>query len=112
MRRRKSFWLWVIVIVGLFSYSYLTNENKIKGTEIIFSDFLDRVKEKQVKERESGRSLYVVKDVKQGEEFTSENIRSIRPGFGMHPMHYEEVLGKKARRDIVKGEPLAWEHIE
>lgn len=62
--------------------------------------------EKQKKSREDGRSLFVVKDMKAGEEFSPENIRSIRPNFGMHTMYYEDILGKKAKCDIAKGTPL------
>lgn len=65
----------------------------------------------QKKSREDGRSLFVVKDVKAGEIFTEDNVRSIRPSFGMHTMYYEEILGKTAKHDIAKGTPLAWEHI-
>ncbi len=65
----------------------------------------------QEKSREEGRSLFVVKDVKAGEEFTAENVRSIRPAFGMEPVYYGEILGKKARMDISRGTPLGWEHI-
>ncbi|MCM1261796.1 MAG: pseudaminic acid synthase [Butyrivibrio sp.] len=68
--------------------------------------------DKQKKSREDGRSLFVVKDMKAGEMFTEENVRSIRPAFGMHTMYYDEILGKKAKNDIAKGTPLAWEHIE
>jgi N-acetylneuraminate synthase len=57
------------------------------------------------------RSLYVVKDMKEGEEFTSDNVRSIRPGFGLAPKYYEEVLGKKAKKDINKGAALSFEII-
>jgi sialic acid synthase SpsE len=46
------------------------------------------------------------------EEFTSDNVRSIRPGFGLHPKHYKEVLGKKATRRIEVGERLTWDLIE
>lgn len=67
--------------------------------------------EKQERSREEGRSLFVVKDMKAGEVFTEENMRSIRPAFGMSPMHYEEVLGKKARGDIARGTPLSWQHV-
>lgn len=66
----------------------------------------------QVRSREDGRSLFVVKDIKAGEAFTEENIRSIRPAFGLHTMYYEEVLGQKAKTDISRGTPLAWKYIE
>ena len=65
--------------------------------------------EKQEKERSGSRSLFVVKDIKAGEKLTPENVRSIRPGYGLHTMYYEEVLGKTAVRDIAMGTPLAWE---
>ena len=58
------------------------------------------------KNRKAARSLYVVKDIKKGEEFSSENIRSIRPSNGLHPKYYEFVLGKRAICDIKFGTPL------
>jgi pseudaminic acid synthase len=58
------------------------------------------------------RSLFVVKKVKKGELFTEENIRSIRPGFGMKPKYLEKVLGKKATKDIDFGTPLSEELFE
>ncbi len=64
--------------------------------------------EKQEKERSGSRSLFVVKDIRAGEKLTPENIRSIRPGYGLHTMYYEEVLGKSALRDIERGTPLDW----
>ncbi len=67
--------------------------------------------EKQKKSREDGRSLFVVKDIGKGEIFTEENVRSIRPAFGMHTMYYDEVIGKTARADIAKGTPLDWKYI-
>ena len=65
--------------------------------------------EKQEKERSGSRSLFVVKDIKVGEKLTPENVRSIRPGYGLHTMYYEEILGKQALRDIERGTPLAWD---
>ena len=59
--------------------------------------------DKQIKGRNFSRSLYVVKDIKAGELVTEENVRSVRPGFGLHPKHYGEILGKKASRDLNKG---------
>ncbi len=61
--------------------------------------------------RKLARSLYVVKDIKKDEVLTAENIRSIRPSYGLHPRHYEEVLGKKASRDLETGTALTMEHI-
>ena len=61
---------------------------------------------KQIKGKDFSRSLYVVEDVKKGEEFTEKNVRSIRPGFGLHPKHYNEVIGKMAKEDIAKGTRL------
>jgi len=63
-------------------------------------------------EHGGSRSLFVVKDVKAGEILTPDNIRSIRPGNGLHTMYYEDILGKKAIKDLKKGTPLAWELIQ
>jgi pseudaminic acid synthase len=52
------------------------------------------------------RSLYFVKDIKEGEVITSEHVKSIRPGFGLAPKFYEQVLGKTAKFDIVRGTPV------
>jgi len=57
------------------------------------------------------RSLFVVEDMKLGEEFTRENVRSIRPGYGLHPRHLEDILGLKAKVDIERGTPLGWHLI-
>lgn len=54
------------------------------------------------------RSLYVVRDVAEGEELSHENVRSIRPGFGLAPRHLPDVLGRRAVRPLKRGEPLAW----
>lgn len=57
------------------------------------------------------RSLYVTRDIAEGEAFTSNNVRSIRPGYGLAPKHLHDVLGKPARRDLKRGEPLDWPAI-
>ncbi len=54
------------------------------------------------------RSLYVVKDVERGEALTNDNVRSIRPGFGLKPKFLPNVLGRKASRPLKRGEPLDW----
>lgn len=70
------------------------------------------ITEKQRENRVFRRSLFVVKDVKVGEVFAADNLRSIRPGHGLHTRYLDAVLGKKAAREIKKGEPLDWESIE
>ena len=67
--------------------------------------------EKQRKGRDFSRSLYVVRDIAAGEKLTEENIRSIRPGFGLHPRYYREVLGKIAKVSIEKGDRLTLDNI-
>ncbi|MAT58489.1 MAG: pseudaminic acid synthase [Ignavibacteriae bacterium] len=64
------------------------------------------------KSRVFARSLFIVKDVKAGEELTKENVRSIRPGYGLHPKHYKEILGKIFNKDIERGTPLDWGQFE
>ena len=58
------------------------------------------------------RSLFVVKDMKLGDRFTTENVRSIRPGFGLHTRHLKEVIGKTARSEIKRGTPFAWNLVD
>ena len=57
------------------------------------------------------RSLFVVQDIKAGERFTSDSVRSIRPGNGLHTRHLDEVLGREAARDIARGTPLSWDLV-
>jgi pseudaminic acid synthase len=68
--------------------------------------------EKQAKGRDFSRSLYVVMDMKSGDIITDENVKSIRPGFGLHPLFLPEILGKKINRDLEKGERFDWEFIK
>lgn len=60
--------------------------------------------EKQVQGRDFCRSLYVSEDIKAGDIFTNANVRSVRPGFGLHPKHYKDIIGKKAAKDLEKGD--------
>ena len=58
------------------------------------------------------RSLYVVADIAAGENFTAENVRSIRPGFGLAPKHLPKILGQSARRALKRGTPLDWSVVD
>jgi N-acetylneuraminate synthase len=69
------------------------------------------VSEREAESRVFRRSLFVVKDMKAGEVFTEENVRSIRPGHGLHPRYLKEVLGRRATQDISAGTPLTWSMV-
>ncbi len=58
------------------------------------------------------RSLFVVDDIKKGELFTKQNVRSIRPADGLHPRYLNEVLGKRAACNVERGTPLSWALVE
>ncbi len=67
--------------------------------------------EKMKKSREFSRSLFVTKDMKAEEIFTKENVRSIRPGYGLYPKYLKDILGRRAAHDIRCGTPLGWRMI-
>lgn len=67
-----------------------------------------RLSEAQKLEHNDSRSLFIVEDMEEGEIFTAKNMRSIRPGCGLHTMYYEEILGRRASCAIRKGTPLSW----
>ncbi|MGI6285519.1 pseudaminic acid synthase [Neomoorella humiferrea] len=69
------------------------------------------VSEREARSRFFRRSLFVVKDMKAGQVFTEENVRSIRPGHGLHPRYLKEVLGRRATQDIPAGTPLTWSMV-
>ena len=77
--------------LGIIKYDGVNSESKSKGFR---------------------RSLFVVKDMKEGDLFSSENVKSIRPANGLHTKYYENIIGKKARKDIEFGTPLSWDLIE
>jgi pseudaminic acid synthase len=54
----------------------------------------------------------VVKDLKEGDELTTDNVRSIRPGFGMSPKYLKDIQGKRVTKNIKKGTPLTWDIIK
>ncbi len=68
--------------------------------------------EKKKKSRQFSRSLYVAEDIKKGELFSEENIRSVRPGYGMHPKYLKDIIGEKACNNFQKGMRLEWSMID
>lgn len=85
--------------------------NAVREAEKAIGNVDYSLTKKQRKGKDFSRSLYVVKDVKKGELITEENVRSIRPGFGLHPKFLNEILGKKFNKDILKGSRLEVNHF-
>ena len=70
-----------------------------------------KLTEKQAKGRDFSRSLYIAENIKAGEIFTDKNLRSVRPGFGLHPKYFNEIIGKKSNQDLEKGTPMKLNYI-
>lgn len=83
----------------------------VRTVEKSFGEVAYGKNELEAKSKAFRRSLFVVEDVKAGDEFTKRNIRSIRPGYGLPPKHYEEILSRRASRDIERGTPLDWDLV-
>ncbi len=84
----------------------------VKEVESALGEVSYELTEKIKKSREFSRSLFIVEDVKAGDKLTPENVRSVRPGFGLHPRYLDRILGRKAKKDIKKGTPLDWDLVE
>ncbi|MDR7856910.1 pseudaminic acid synthase [Tissierella sp.] len=85
---------------------------EIRNLEKALGNVNYNLNEKTLKNRSFSRSLFFTEDIKSGDIITEENMRSIRPGYGMHPRHYNDILGKKVNKDIKRGTPVDWSHIE
>jgi N-acetylneuraminate synthase len=83
----------------------------VRGAERALGEVYFGVSEKEASSRAFRRSLFVVENMKSGEPFTAENVRSIRPSYGLHTRHLPEVLGRRAARDIERGTPMSWELV-
>ena len=75
----------------------------VRNTEKLLGKVDYSMTEKKKKSRQFSRSLYVVQDIKEGKILTEKNIRSIRPGYGLHPKYLNTIIGKKATKNIEKG---------
>ncbi|MBT7623402.1 MAG: pseudaminic acid synthase [Flavobacteriaceae bacterium] len=98
------------------SFSLDKNEFKImieniRNTEKALGEPSYSLTKKQIEGKYFSRSLYIVKDVKKGDLVTTENIKSIRPGYGLHPKHYDQVLNKNFTKDLDKGTRLSFKLI-
>ena len=79
----------------------------VRGAQKAIGKVSYELTEKQKSGKQFSRSLYVSKDVKKGDLISKENVRSVRPGYGLHPKHLEDILGKTFKSDIEKGTALS-----
>jgi len=122
-----------IAMGAVFIEKHFTHSRQDEGADSTFSlepneflDLVDRSKivygalgssEIKLQEAEKNnlqfrRSIYIAEDMEQGQTFNRSNLRRIRPGFGLEPKFYEEILGRKVVTNVEKGTPLKWELIE
>ncbi|MGH9463437.1 MAG: pseudaminic acid synthase [Vicinamibacteria bacterium] len=83
----------------------------IRTAEKAIGEVTYGVSAREKESRALRRSLFVVRNMAAGEVFNEDNVRSIRPGHGLHPRYLEKVLGRRATRDVARGTPLDWELV-
>ncbi|WP_291568312.1 MULTISPECIES: pseudaminic acid synthase [unclassified Clostridium] len=86
--------------------------DSIRSIEKALGEVTYDLTEKQRNSREHSRSLFVVEDIKRGDVFTEKNIKSIRPGFGLESKYINDIIDRKASKDIRKGTPMSFDLIE
>ena len=86
--------------------------DNIRKIELALGEVTYDLTPKAAREREHSRSLFIAQDMKAGEVFTPENLRSVRPAYGLHTKHYEELLGKRIRKDAKLGTPMNWDLVD
>ena len=84
----------------------------IRNIEKAIGDVVYPTDPSKIKGRQFSRSLYIAEDMKAGDIITEKNVRSVRPGYGLHPKYFNDILGKKVNRDLEKGERMSMENIE
>lgn len=90
---------------------FKTMVDAIRITEKALGNVNYEVSKREVASRAFRRSIFVIKDVKEGDIFTYENVRSIRPGHGLKSSYIDMIIGRVATKDISKGTPLQWDHL-
>lgn len=122
-----------VVLGGSLVEKHFTLDNDVETVDSFFSsgekEFTHMVKEIRFIEKALGTvnyditqsalpslrgrsSLYISANIKAGEAFSKENIKAVRPSFGLHPKHYKEVIGRRAKHDLTIGDRVSWEVIE
>lgn len=93
-------------------HEFATMVSAIRNVEQALGQYEYQVTDKMQSARRSARSLFATQDIAPGEILTAAKVRSLRPGLGLHPKHYQEVLGKTAKVAIERGTPLHWDLIQ
>ncbi|MBE6499189.1 MAG: pseudaminic acid synthase [Methanobrevibacter thaueri] len=93
-------------------YEFKQMVDSIRNIEKALGNISYELSDKMKSNREFSKSLFVVEDIKKGEIITEANVRSIRPGFGLHPKYLNKILGKKVVKDLKKGTPVSMDYIE
>lgn len=86
--------------------------DSIRNVEKALGDVVYPTDPSQISGRQFSRSLYVAEDIKAGEIITEQNVRSVRPGFGLHPKYLNEILGHSVNQDLKKGERIKLKYID
>ncbi len=84
----------------------------IREAEVALGEVNYKLTEKQLQGRNFSRSLYITEDVKKGQLVTTKNLRSVRPGYGIHPKHITSLLGKKFNQNIKKGARMSFKYVK
>ena len=96
---------------SLEPHEFKTMVEAVRTTEKAMGTVHYGVSEREAQSKVFRRSLFVVQDIKASEMFTAENVRSIRPGYGLHTRHLGQIMGRSANQDIKCGTPLTWSFI-
>lgn len=86
--------------------------NSIRNVKKAIGDVVYPTDPSTIKGSQFSRSLYIAEDMKAGDILTEKNLRSVRPGYGLHPKYLNELLGKKVNRDLEKGERMKLEYAD
>ena len=84
----------------------------VRNAEKTMGEVTYNLRESQIKGKQFARSLYVAMDMQAGDVVTEKNVRSVRPGFGLHPKHLSEILGKSVNQDLGVGTAFQLKYVK
>ena len=96
---------------SLNEFEFTEMVKAVREAEVAMGCVDYKLTEKQLKGKVFSRSLYVVGDAKEGELITEQHVRSIRPGFGLHPKYLSKILGKRFKKDVKRGDRVDMNYL-